>query len=298
MGMKMILLGAPGAGKGTQAEVLCQKLGIPTISTGNILRAAIQEGTPVGLQAKSFMDAGKLVPDDVIIQIVAQRIAQPDCADGFILDGVPRTIAQAEALDAAGVRFDRVLSLEITDEEIEEKFRMARSLGFDNINMDLIVGLPGEDKEKVAHTLEKVEALNPDSLTVHSLALKRATRLNLFKDKYQEISFENSAEIMKMTMDSAHRMEMGPYYMYRQKNMAGNFENVGYSREGKAGIYNILIMEEKQSILAAGAGASTKFVFEHGERIERVENVKDLKNYVERIDEMIERKREGIAKWL
>lgn len=83
----------------------------------------------------------------------------------------------------------------------------------------------------MAHTLEKVEALNPDSLTVHSLALKRATRLNLFKDKYQEISFENSAEIMKMTMDSAHRMEMGPYYMYRQKNMAGNFENVGYSRE-------------------------------------------------------------------
>ena len=166
------------------------------------------------------------------------------------------------------------------------------------LRTSLIVGLPGEDKEKVAHTLEKVEALNPDSLTVHSLALKRATRLNLFKDKYQEISFENSAEIMKMTMDSAHRMEMGPYYMYRQKNMAGNFENVGYSREGKAGIYNILIMEEKQSILAAGAGASTKFVFEHGERIERVENVKDLKNYVERIDEMIERKRIGMEKYL
>jgi len=121
MGMKLILLGAPGAGKGTQAEVLCQKLGIPTISTGNMLRTAIQEGTPVGLQAKSFMDAGKLVPDEVIIQIVAQRIAQPDCAAGFILDGVPRTIAQAEALDAAGVRFDRVLSLEITDQEIKER---------------------------------------------------------------------------------------------------------------------------------------------------------------------------------
>ena len=121
MGMKLILLGAPGAGKGTQAEVLCQKLGIPTISTGNMLRTAIQEGTPVGLQAKSFMDAGKLVPDEVIIQIVAQRIAQPDCAAGFILDGVPRTIAQAEALDAAGVRFDRVLSREITDQEIEER---------------------------------------------------------------------------------------------------------------------------------------------------------------------------------
>ena len=185
-----------------------------------------------------------------------------------------------------------------TAQQVIDCFEMARRMGFDNINMDLIVGLPGEDREKVAHTLEKVEALNPDSLTVHSLALKRATRLNLFKDKYQEISFENSAEIMKMTMDSAHRMEMGPYYMYRQKNMAGNFENVGYSREGKAGIYNILIMEEKQSILAAGAGASTKFVFDHGERIERVENVKDLKNYVERIDEMIERKRIGMEKYL
>ena len=92
MGMKLILLGAPGAGKGTQAEVLSAKLGIPTISTGNMLRAAIQEGTPVGLEAKSYMDAGKLVPDDVIIRVVAQRIAQPDCEGGFILDGVPRTI--------------------------------------------------------------------------------------------------------------------------------------------------------------------------------------------------------------
>ena len=103
MGMKLILLGAPGAGKGTQAEILSAKLGIPTISTGNILRAAVQEGTPVGLAAKEYMDAGKLVPDNVIIDIVAERLAKPDCANGFILDGVPRTIAQAEALDQHGV---------------------------------------------------------------------------------------------------------------------------------------------------------------------------------------------------
>ena len=121
MGMKLILLGAPGAGKGTQAEVLSAKLGIPTISTGNMLRAAIQEGTPVGLEAKSYMDAGKLVPDDVIIRVVAERIAQPDCAGGYILDGVPRTIGQAEALDKAGVVFDRVVSIEISDAEIEER---------------------------------------------------------------------------------------------------------------------------------------------------------------------------------
>lgn len=119
--MKLILLGAPGAGKGTQAEILSEKLHIPTISTGNMLRAAIQNGTPVGLEAKSYMDAGKLVPDQVIIGIVAERVAQADCAGGYILDGVPRTLGQAEALDQAGVTFDRVLSIEISDQEIEER---------------------------------------------------------------------------------------------------------------------------------------------------------------------------------
>ena len=105
-----------------------RKLGIPTISTGNILRAAIKDGTPIGLQAKSYMDAGKLVPDEVIIGIVAERLAQPDCASGFILDGVPRTIAQAEALEQAGVTFDHVLSIEISDAEIEERMDGPRSL--------------------------------------------------------------------------------------------------------------------------------------------------------------------------
>ena len=119
--MKLILLGAPGAGKGTQAEILSARLGIPTISTGNILRAAIKEGTEIGMQAKSYMDAGKLVPDQVIIGIVAQRLSQPDCAKGFILDGVPRTLPQAEALDQHGVSFDKVLSIEISDQEIEQR---------------------------------------------------------------------------------------------------------------------------------------------------------------------------------
>jgi len=116
--MKLILLGAPGAGKGTQAERLCRELNIPTISTGNILRAAIKNGTPTGMKAKAFMDAGKLVPDDVIIGIITDRLAEKDCANGFILDGVPRTIAQAEALEKAGIHFDAVISIEIADEEI------------------------------------------------------------------------------------------------------------------------------------------------------------------------------------
>ena len=119
--MKLILLGAPGAGKGTQAEILKKKLEIPTISTGNILRAAVKNGTPTGLKAKEYMDAGKLVPDEVIIGIINDRLQEPDCTNGYILDGVPRTIAQAAALEKAGITFDDVISIEISDETIMER---------------------------------------------------------------------------------------------------------------------------------------------------------------------------------
>ena len=119
--MKLILLGAPGAGKGTQADILCKELDIPTISTGNILRAAIKNGTPTGMKAKAFMDEGKLVPDDVIIGIITERVAEEDCKNGYILDGVPRTIAQAEAQEKAGIVFDDVVSIEISDEVIMER---------------------------------------------------------------------------------------------------------------------------------------------------------------------------------
>ena len=119
--MKLILLGAPGAGKGTQAEILSRKLGIPTISTGNILRAAMKNGTPVGLKAKSFVEAGQLVPDDVVIGIVEERLAESDYAGGYILDGMPRTIPQAEALEKAGIDIDCALSIEIADETIIER---------------------------------------------------------------------------------------------------------------------------------------------------------------------------------
>lgn len=130
--MKLVLLGAPGAGKGTQAEILRKELGIPTVSTGNILRAAIKNGTPTGLKARAYMDAGELVPDEVIIGIVTERLAEPDCAKGYILDGVPRTIAQAEALEAAGITFDHVVSIEISDETIVRRMsgrRVCESCG-------------------------------------------------------------------------------------------------------------------------------------------------------------------------
>ena len=119
--MNLIMLGAPGAGKGTQAAILNQKLGIPTISTGNILRAAVKDGTPIGLKAKEYMDRGHLVPDEVIIGIINERLQAEDCKKGYILDGVPRTIAQAEALDKAGIVFDAVINLEISDEEILQR---------------------------------------------------------------------------------------------------------------------------------------------------------------------------------
>ena len=201
----------------------------------------------------------------------------------------PQTMNQA-TLDLIGRKH--------TVEDTRHAFALARECGFDNINMDLIVGLPGEQKEDVQCTLEEIKKLDPDSLTVHSLAVKRAARLNMFKDQYQEMGFINNQEIMNLAMEYAHDCQMGPYYLYRQKNMCGNLENIGYAKVDKAGIYNILIMEEKQSILAAGAGASTKFVFQNGERIERAENVKDVANYISRIDEMIERKRTGTDTWL
>ena len=116
--MKLILLGAPGAGKGTQAEVICNAFNIPAISTGNIIREALRLGTEMGLKAKSFMDAGQLVPDDVVIGIIKERLAKDDCANGFILDGFPRTIPQAEALDAMGIIIDKVVDIEVPDEKI------------------------------------------------------------------------------------------------------------------------------------------------------------------------------------
>ena len=143
--MKLILLGAPGAGKGTQAEIIASKLSIPTISTGNILREAIRNGTKTGLEAKRYMDEGKLVPDDVIIGIVADRVAQPDCAGGYILDGMPRTIPQAQALEDRGIHFDHVISIEIADEVIEARMTGRRVCGSCGASFHIVANPPKHD---------------------------------------------------------------------------------------------------------------------------------------------------------
>ena len=193
----------------------------------------------------------------------------------------PQTMKQ-ETLDLIGRRH--------TVEDVKERFAMARELGFDNINMDLIVGPPEENIEDVQATMEAVKALAPDSITVHSLAIKRAARLNTMKEVYKDLKITNTQEMIDLTAKYARELGLEPYYLYRQKNMAGNFENVGYSLPGKACIYNILIMEEKQTIIACGAGTTTKRLFPEENRIERAENVKNVEQYIERIDEMIARK--------
>ena len=181
-------------------------------------------------------------------------------------------------------------------QSVKDIFYLARELGFDNINMDLIAGLPGENAEDMRDTLRQIEELSPDSLTVHSLAIKRAARMaqeQPVRDLHTEIT-----EMVEDAAKTAEKLGLVPYYLYRQKNIAGNFENVGYAKVDKAGIYNILIMEEKQTIYAAGAGATTKIVLpekiktENGKETNliRIENVKNIEEYIARIDEMIERK--------
>ncbi len=185
----------------------------------------------------------------------------------------------------------KIIGRRHTVEEVKEAFALAREVGFTNINMDLILGLPGETMEDVINTMEEIKMLNPDSLTVHSLAIKRASKMNQWIEENGIETLRNTEKTMEIADKAARAINMKPYYLYRQKNMAGNLENVGYATEGNYGIYNILIMEEKQTIVACGAGTISKRVYPDG-RIERCDNVKDVEQYMDRIQEMIERKKE------
>lgn len=180
-----------------------------------------------------------------------------------------------------------------TAEDAVDKFNLARQLGFNNINMDVIVGLPGEGIEEINYTCEELLKLKPDSLTVHGMSIKRASKLyeNMVNNTQYEIpSQQELNEMYKATVELSKELGMIPYYMYRQKNMVGNMENVGYSEKGKEGIYNIQMIEEKQTIIALGADAVSKVIFLEENRIERFGNVKDVREYVNRIDEMIDKK--------
>lgn len=177
-----------------------------------------------------------------------------------------------------------------TAAQAREAFALARECGFDNINMDLIAGLPGENLDSMRHTLEEIEKLNPESVTVHSLAIKRAANLKQQMSEFGDSINKDMDEMLNMVSDVCDKLLMEPYYLYRQKNIGGNLENVGYAKAGKECLYNILIMEELTDIIAAGAGASTKLVFHSENRVERVENCKSVDDYIDRFDEMLDRK--------
>ncbi|WP_250673921.1 coproporphyrinogen dehydrogenase HemZ [Paraclostridium ghonii] len=181
-------------------------------------------------------------------------------------------------------------------DDIVRCFNMARDLGFNNINMDIILGLVDENVVMVRNTLERIKELSPESLTVHTLAIKRASTLKENLDKYELTRYEEMISMINLSMEYAKSMGLNPYYMYRQKHMLGNLENIGYAKEGFECIYNIQIMEEKQSNLAVGAGAISKYVYVDEDRIERTDNVKNVGIYIDRVDEMIERKEKEVYK--
>lgn len=256
-------------------------------------------GTPTSLEAEELDRLCSAIEknfDMSTVQEFTVEAGRPDSITREKLEALRRHPITRISVNPQTMKEEtlRIIGRHHTVQQVVDTFHMARECGFDNINMDLILGLPGEDAKDVQRTVEKVQELNPDSLTVHSLAIKRASRLRRVIDEKGYPVLINTDETMEIAQKAAEAMDMKPYYLYRQKNMSGNFENVGYAREGKYGIYNILIMEEKQTIMALGAGAITKRVFPDG-RIERCDNAKEVAVYLEHLDEMLERKRKLFA---
>lgn len=253
-------------------------------------------GTPTTLAAEELGELLGRVRDRFDFQQVKEFTVEAGRADSITRDklevlkkyGVTRISVNPQTMKDETLRY---IGRQHTVEQVKDAFHMAREAGFDNINMDIILGLPGELEADVQNTIDEIKKLNPDSLTVHSLAVKRASKLSQWIEENGIGTLRNTDNTMEIAQKGAYALNMRPYYLYRQKNMSGNFENVGYAREGKYGIYNILINEEVQTIIALGAGSISKRVYPDG-RIERCENVKDVAQYIERIDEMIERKKQ------
>ncbi len=252
-------------------------------------------GTPTTLEAAELDRLLQYVRNQFDFRQVTEFTVEAGRADSITREkldvlkkrGVTRISVNPQTMKDETLRY---IGRQHTVAQVKDAFWLAREAGFDNINMDIILGLPGELESDVQNTIHEICKLNPDSLTVHSLAVKRASKLSQWIEENGIATLRNTDSTMDIAQKGAYALEMKPYYLYRQKNMSGNFENVGYAREGKYGIYNILIMEEKQTIIAVGAGSISKRVYPDG-HIERCENVKDVASFIERIDEMIERKR-------
>lgn len=258
-------------------------------------------GTPTTLDADKLDAILRRVRDSFDFRHVKEFTVEAGRADSITKEklevlkrhGVTRISVNPQTMKDETLRY---IGRQHTVAQVKEAFHMAREAGFDNINMDIILGLPGELEADVQNTIDEIIKLNPDSLTVHSLAIKRASKLSQWIEENGISTLRNTDSTMEIAQKGAYELGMKPYYLYRQKNMSGNFENVGYAREGKYGIYNILINEEVQTIVALGAGSISKWVYPDG-RIERRENVKDVGQYIERIEEMIDRKHTAMEQY-
>lgn len=256
-------------------------------------------GTPTTLSAEQLEELLSCIDENLDVSNLLEYTVEAGRADSITIDklkvlkahGVtrisvnPQTMNQ-KTLDIIGRRH-RV-------EDVVRAFSDAREAGFNNINMDIILGLPEEGPAEVSHTIDEIVKLSPDSLTVHSLAVKRGSRLYEMICRNGYTTMINTPETMKIAQRGAEALSLKPYYLYRQKNMAGNYENTGYAREGCFGIYNILIMEELEPIVAMGPGSVSKVITPEGKLV-RSDNVKDVALYIEKIDEMLERKKELFA---
>lgn len=256
-------------------------------------------GTPTSVDDNEFDYIMKIVYDNLIhnrdVEEFTVECGRPDSITANKLQSMKKFGVHRISINPQTMNDETLkrIGRHHSSKDVIDKFDLARKMGFDNINMDIIVGLMGEGPSEIDYSCEQIHRLNPDSITVHGLAVKRASKLheNIIKNsKISEIPQGEINIMYEKTEKLAEGLDMKPYYMYRQKNMFGNMENVGYSKLNKEGIYNIQMIEEKQTIIAAGADAVSKVVFLDENRIERFANVKDVKEYVNRIDEMISNK--------
>ncbi|MVX63553.1 coproporphyrinogen III oxidase [Clostridium chromiireducens] len=278
--------------KGISGYVKEKKLNIESVYFGG--------GTPTAVNDDEFAMIMKEIHDNFIkssnVKEFTVECGRPDTLTKNKLEIMKECNVDRISINPQSMN-DKTLKLigrTHSSEDIKEKFKLARELGFDNINMDIIIGLPGERHEDVINTKNELIKLRPDSITVHGLALKRGSRMYeefILKKGIEITSQEEIIEMYNESKNLAEYLGILPYYMYRQKNMVGNMENLGYAKEGKECIYNIQMIEERQTIIALGAAAVSKVVFLDEDRLERFPNLKDLHEYISRIDEMIEGKK-------
>ncbi|MBR2530357.1 MAG: coproporphyrinogen dehydrogenase HemZ [Lachnospiraceae bacterium] len=252
-------------------------------------------GTPTTLSPEQLSDLLGYVEDNFDMSLCRERTVEAGRPDSITREklcvikehGFDRISINPQTMNDKTLR---LIGRRHTTDDVYAAFETARSVGFSNINTDIIIGLPGEGEKEVEGTLSAISSLSPDSLTIHSMAIKRAAAMNDFLSGHEELRVKDTKKLMDMAVEAARGLGLMPYYLYRQKNMSGNLENIGFARKDRFGIYNVLIMEEVSDIAAAGAGTISKRVFSQ-DRYERCDNVKDVAMYIDRIDEMIDRKK-------